>query len=208
MNRVKLALASCAVALLVATPALSQESPWLIRGRLLAVLPDEDATVSPIGGGVDIDNSVVPEVDFTYFFRENWAVELILATTPHEVHHTPTGLDLGKTWLLPPTITLQYHFQPHDPSFRPYVGAGINYTIFFNEGDGAAAGIDVDYDNNFGFALQAGVDFPINEHWSVNVDVKKVFLNTDVTIAPAGITADVDIDPLIIGVGLAYRFSS
>jgi outer membrane protein len=191
-----------------ATTAFAGDSPWQIRGRLLAVVPDESATISPIGGDVDIDDSFVPEIDFTYFFTENWAAELILATTPHDVTHTPTGLDLGETWLLPPTVTVQYHFQPRDPSFRPYVGVGVNYTIFFNEGDDAAAGIDVDYDDNFGFALQAGADFPINERWSVNVDVKKIFLNTDVTIEPIGVRADVDIDPLIIGVGLTYRIGA
>ena len=199
-------IAAACLAAGLATTAQADDSPWQVRARVLGVFPDESASITPIGGGVDIDSSVVPEVDFTYFFSENWAAELILATTPHDVKHTPTNLDLGTTWLLPPTLTLQYHFQPHDPQFRPYVGVGINYTIFFNEGDDAAPGLDVKYDNNFGWALQAGADFPINDCWSVNVDVKKIFLNTDVTIAPLGVRADVDIDPLIVGVGVTYRF--
>ncbi|MBI1239503.1 MAG: outer membrane beta-barrel protein [Alphaproteobacteria bacterium] len=188
-------------------PAAAEDwSPWLIRGRIIGVIPDEDASVAAIGGNVKIDDAVVPELDITYFFTENVAAELILATAPHQVNHTPTNLDLGEAWLLPPTLTLQYHFQPKDPVWRPYIGAGVNYTIFYNV-NGEAPGLDVDYDNAFGFALQAGIDFPINDNWAINVDVKKLWLNTDATLTGAvNTTADVDIDPWIIGVGLAYKF--
>lgn len=182
---------------------------WIIRARALMVEPDEDASISSIGGTVDIDEQYVPELDFTYFFTKNVAAELILATTPHDVTaiNTAAGqVDLGDVWLLPPTLTLQYHFMPHSETFRPYIGAGFNYTHFYNQDSGAANSID--YDDSFGYALQAGFDYGLNENWALNFDVKKVMINTDVTIQSGGstINADVDINPWVFGVGVAYRF--
>lgn len=191
------------IGLLPVNALAENDGPWMVRARVIGVLPDESADIVPIGGDTKIDDTVVPELDFTYFFAKNWAAELILATTPHDVSHTPTGLDLGSVWLLPPTLTLQYHFAPDSKSFRPYVGAGVNYTIFYNVDE--PAGLDIDYGDSFGFALQAGVDFPIGNGWSINADVKKIFINTDVTIAGVA-HADVDIDPWVVGLGVGYRY--
>jgi outer membrane protein len=188
--------------------AAEAKSPWLVRGRAIAVLPDEDATISVLGGNLEIEDQYVPELDITYFFDEHWAAELILAVTPHDITHTPTGLDIGSVWLLPPTVTVQYHFQPDDPDFRPYVGAGVNATFFFGHDDADPAIRDADFDPSVGFALQAGVDIPLDDHWVLNVDVKKVWINTDVDLATTGgpVSADVDINPLIVGVGIGYRW--
>lgn len=197
----------CAIvaSLLLSTAATAEEgSPWMIRLRAIDVIPDESATIVPIGGDTKIDNAVVPEVDFTYFFDKNWAAELIVATTRHDVSHTPTGLDLGSVGVLPPTLTVQYHFAPESRSVRPYIGVGVNYTMFYDSDE--PAGLKVSYKNSFGLALQAGVDFPIDDHWSINVDVKKIYLNTDVKIEPLGVRADVDLDPWVVGVGVGYRF--
>ncbi|MEM6603885.1 MAG: OmpW family protein [Pseudomonadota bacterium] len=186
----------------------TDEKRWIFRARALMVDPDESANIDTIGGSVDIDEQYVPEIDFTYFFTKNVAAELILATTPHDVTaiNTASGqIDLGDVWLLPPTLTLQYHFFP-DNTFRPYVGAGINYTFFYNgDPDGVN---DIDYDDSIGYALQAGFDYGLNENWAINFDVKKVMINSDVTINSGGtiINADVDIDPWIFGLGVAYRF--
>lgn len=202
------ALTASVAAIAVPQAAHAEQGPWLVRGRLLAVLPDEGASVTVLGGDLEIEDQFVPELDITYFFDKHWAVELILAVTPHEITHTPTGLDIGEVWLLPPTLTVQYHFQPDDPDFRPYIGAGVNYTMFFGHDDADPAILDADFDSSVGFALQAGFDIPIDEHWSINVDVKKVWINTDVrldtTLGP--VAADVDINPLIVGVGVAYRW--
>lgn len=184
------------------------EDPWIIRLRAIDVIPDESADIDIIGGTAEISNQVVPELDISYFFSENIAAELILATNPHDVSVTGTTLgdvDLGDVTLLPPTLTLQYHFAPR-ASFRPYVGAGVNYTMFYDNDPGQA--ISVNYDNGFGFALQAGADIPVNETYFFNVDVKKVFLSTDVTVdaGVATVGADVGIDPWIIGVGVGRRF--
>jgi outer membrane protein len=203
----------CALTVSVAALALPQEAqagqgPWMVRGRLLAVLPEEDATVSVLGGDLEIEDQYVPELDITYFLDEHWAAELILAVTPHEITHKPTGLDIGEVWLLPPTVTLQYHFQPDDPDFRPYVGAGVNYTLFFGHDDADPVINKAHFDPSFGFALQAGVDIPLGGNWTLNIDVKKVWINTDVRLDTGigTVRADVDIDPLIVGVGLGYRW--
>lgn len=202
------ALTASVAAIAAPQAAYAEQGPWLVRGRLLAVLPDEGASVTVLGGDLEIEDQFVPELDITYFFDKHWAAELILAVTPHEITHTPTGLDIGEVWLLPPTLTVQYHFQPDDPDFRPYIGAGVNYTMFFGHDDADPAILDADFDSSVGFALQAGFDIPIDEHWSINVDVKKVWINTDVrldtTLGP--VEADVDINPLIVGVGVAYRW--
>jgi len=183
--------------------ARAEDSPWLIRARVVTVVPDESASVTGLGGSVDIDTSVIPEIDITYFFAENWAAELVLGTSNHEVTATPSNIDLGDVWLLPPTLTLQYHFTPK-AQFRPYIGAGVNYTIFYGADKGGVASIE--YDNAFGFALQGGMDYDLGNNWVFNVDVKKIWLSTDVSINGGAITADVDIDPWFFGTGIGYRF--
>lgn len=190
--------------------AKADQGPWMVRGRAITILPFESAKVSaPLGGDVRINNQVMPEVDITYFFHKRWSAELILAVSQHEIKHVPTGINLGKTLVLPPTVTVQYHLDPDSKSFRPYIGAGLNYTKFFDQGDADPVVKKVKLKDSIGFALQAGFDIPINERWTFNVDVKKVWMNTKAridTTLPATLTADVDVDPLIVGVGFGYRW--
>lgn len=205
-----------ALTALVSTAALSTASAedagfktksagdFVVRARGLYVAPNESASLSA-GGDVDVSNDTVPELDFSYFATDNIAFELIAATTRHKVHWTPTGTNLGKVSLLPPTLTVQYHFMPK-ARFSPYLGAGLNYTFFYNE-DAPGGGVtSVDYDNHIGYALQAGADYAISGPWSVNVDVKKIFLRTNVSVNGGAITGKVDLDPWIVGVGVGYRF--
>ena len=192
-------------ALSLSSPAMAADDfkagDWMLRARALGVVPNESGHVSN-GDTVSIDNSVVPELDVSYFFTPNVSAELIAAVTPHNVK-TSSGIDAGSSWLLPPTLTLQYHFtQMH--SIKPYVGAGVNYTHFFNADAGALN--SVKYDDSFGGALQAGVDIPIKDNWYANIDVKKVFINTTAKFRPSGVRADVNIDPWLIGVGIGYKF--
>jgi outer membrane protein len=198
-------LLSTVAALALSSPAFAADDfkagDFLIRARALGVVPDESGRVSN-GDSVSINNSVVPELDFTYFFTPNISAELIAAVTPHDVK-TSSGIDAGSSWLLPPTLTLQYHFTQID-SIKPYVGAGVNYTHFFNADAGALN--SVKYDDSFGGALQVGVDVPIKDNWYFNVDVKKVFISTTAKFSPSGVRADVDIDPWLIGVGFGYKF--
>lgn len=189
----------------------AQNSGLQARFRVISVVPSESATIEAINGDVSISTSVVPELDFTYFFNNNWAAELILGTTRHNVEAVGTDvgdIDLGKVWLLPPTLSLQYHFSTGN--FKPYLGAGVNMTLFYGVDDGPTAD-EVSYDTAFGFGAQAGFDYMLNEKWFFNIDIKKLFLSTDVTVdattaLDATVGADVDINPLIIGAGIGMKF--
>lgn len=212
-------------ALVGAASACAEDNPWMVRGRVLAVLPDESADLSVAGaalvGDVDIGDQYVPELDITYFFNDNIAAELILAVTPHDVDAvsvtvpgalTDATVDLGDVWLLPPTLTLQYHFNTGG-QFKPYIGAGVNATFFFNEDEGSVAD-GIDYDPSFGPAIQAGFDYDLDGvpgGWAFNADIKKIWINTDVTVdfstaLGATVNADVDINPTVVGIGLGYKF--
>ncbi len=190
---------------------------WMIRARGIGVIPDEDSNNWVVDGTPDadaalsIDDAIVPELDISYFFTKNIALELILAVTPHTIDGKGSisgNGEIGDVWLLPPTLTLQYHVDMG--AFKPYLGAGVNYTVFFGE-DAGPNYSNLDLDNNFGWALQAGFDYHLQDNWFFNVDVKKLWLDTDTSVNLDGtgkVTADVDIDPWIVGVGLGYKFGA
>ena len=141
-------------------------------------------------------------MDVTYFFTKNIAAELIAATAEHTI--SAGGNTLGDAWILPPTLTLQYHFQP-DEKFSPYVGAGLNYSMFYGEDD-AAGFNNLDVDGGIGYAVQAGFDYWLNDNWGVNADIKYVDLNVDVRVNNSLSADDVKLDPVIVGIGTSYRF--
>lgn len=207
----QLAAAGLALAFLAIGPisdAIAQDSPWLVRLRGIAVIPDESSTVTVIRGQVDVETDIVPELDISYFLTPNIAAELILATTTHDAKDkgsTLGNVDLGQISLLPPILTLQYHFMP-EGKFRPYAGAGINYTVFYDATAPGGTVTAIEYEDAFGYALQAGIDVSLNERWAVNFDIKKLFIETDVKINNGAINADLALDPWIAGMGLAYRF--
>jgi outer membrane protein len=178
---------------------------WMVRGRAIGILPDESSSISPIGGSADFSDEVVPEVDFSYFFTDNIAAELILATAKHDAKDRLASgdIDVGSAWVLPPTLTLQYHFTGLTWA-KPYIGAGINYTMYLAEDGGSQDSLKID--NAFGVALQAGVDVPVDDRWSWNLDVKKLYVDADAKWNGGAITGDIDLDPWIIGVGVGYRF--
>ena len=197
-------------------PIYDVPSPWQVRVRGLAVFAGDKADLT-IGGApvvgekVGISTSVVPELDITYFFTKNIAAELILGVTPHTATAKGSLAGVGKigsTTLLPPTLTLQYHFDNFG-AFKPYVGAGVNYTFFLDEKEkGAFTGFGLK--NTFGAALQIGFDYMIDRHWGWNVDVKKLYLRPEVKASlgavPGQVAGKVNLDPLIVGTGVTYRF--
>ena len=212
MNNIRMIGLVLAAAMICASGAASAKDAGdlLVRLRGIGVLPDESGTTN-IGGDVDIGNAYVPELDFTYFFTSNIAAELILATARHDVKVKDSAVgnvDLGSVYLLPPTLTLQYHFFTDKP-VSPYVGAGVNYTIFYGVDEpGGGLISDVDYDNEFGWVLQAGLDFAITDRWSFNLDAKKLFLPANVKVNGGAVKSrNADIDPWIVGFGFGYRFS-
>uniref|UniRef100_UPI00404AA6ED OmpW/AlkL family protein n=1 Tax=Flavobacterium sp. TaxID=239 RepID=UPI00404AA6ED len=214
----KIVFALMAMSLMNVTFMSAQEAvskgDLLVRLRGVGVVPSESSKVGIIGGDVTLSNAFIPELDFTYFFTDHIAAELILGTAKHDVgvvNSAAGNVDLGSVWLLPPTLTAQYHFYTSDEKvFKPYVGAGLNYTLFYNEKSGDVAGIS--YDNALGYAVQLGFDLMISDKFFINVDAKRLFLNTDVTVdasnlAPGlSIPAEVDIDPWLLGFGIGMKF--
>jgi len=219
-------IASLVMGLLLVGTLTAQEKStedfkkWQMRFRIVNVSPNESATIQTIGGDIAISNRVIPELDFTYFFTENFSLELVLGTSKHTVNTVGSDLtavagpasanvDLGTVWLLPPTLTAQYHFKYGD--FRPYVGAGINYTLFYNVDAGSTIK-NVSYDNAVGVAFQAGLDYDLTNKWFLNIDAKYMLLSTDVTVDASNlatglsIPAQVDINPLLLGFGVGMRF--
>jgi outer membrane protein len=207
---------------LTPTPLTAHEAgDWLIRGRIIAITPDDSSNTVTLSGGsvgskVGVDNDLVPEIDLTYMFTRNWGVELILASSEHDVKAKGSLGSLGniiEARTLPPTLTLQYHFMP-DSRYQPYVGIGVNYTLFFNEDTSsrlkAALGprASADLDPSIGPALQIGMDIAVDSNWFMNFDVKYIDMETDASISTSAgkVKVNVDIDPWIYGIGIGRRF--
>jgi len=221
-------LAAIAVTLLTSTSAIAtQKGDWLVRARIIDIIPNvssgeiTDMSGTPVSppSGIDVDSALTLDIDISYFFTNNFAVELLLAIpATHDV--TATGSlsslgQIGEVTVLPPALIAQYHFMPNN-NIRPYAGAGLGYIFFFDEsttssltnGLGASStGLDVD--NTADFLVQAGVDIDLKNNWFVNFDVKYFWINTTATIKADGADAakvDFDLDPLVLGVGGGYRF--
>ena len=181
-----------------------EQSPWQVRVRALGVITRDDGNVDQIpGSNLSSSDSLVPELDISYFFTDNIAAELILGTTRSTIDVDGVG-EAGKTWLLPPTLTLQYHFTDFG-AFKPYIGAGINYTMFYEQ-KGTTVLSNMDVEDTFGAALQVGFDYMIDDHWGVNFDVKKLFLRPEWSANGGTLTGKAKLDPWLIGTGLTYRF--
>lgn len=207
-----LILAAGALALAGTASAQDLLHNFQFKVGVSGILPDESATISTIGGTVDISDEYVPSLQIEYFFTDNISAELLCCMARHDVKAVGTTLgtvNLGKVSHFPPTLTLKYRWTDFG-AFQPYVGAGANYTRFFDEELPSGGPVTaIHYDSSFGGALQAGFDYKFDDHWSVNVDVRKIWINSDVTLqaGPATtINADVDINPLVVTVATGYRF--
>ncbi len=193
-------------------PAVGKQAGTLmIRVRAIGVIPeDNSSSISAIGGRVSTTAQPAPEIDFSWFFTDNIAAELIVATTRHTITGEGTAVgrvDVGSTWVLPPTLTLQYHFMPRQ-QFSPYVGVGLNASLFYSTHPAGGTVTGLSMNNSWGPAIQAGFDYNFAGHWFANLDVKQIFLNTAAHISTpiGGIKAKTALDPLVIGAGIGYRF--
>jgi outer membrane protein len=204
-KKISFALAALtAIATLGAAPAASAQAAGdlMVRGRLVNIDPANQDNIPSLD--VSVSNKVIPEVDFTYFLSPSLSAELIL-TYPQKHNVSANGSAVGTLKHLPPTLTLQYRFNDLGlGAFTPYVGAGLNYTRFSSVNLGGGT-LSVDK-NSFGLALQAGVDYAIDKNWSVNFDVKKVQIRTDLKDAAGTSLGTLKIDPLLVGVGVGYKF--
>ncbi|NPD68568.1 OmpW family protein [Lichenicola cladoniae] len=181
---------------------------FMVRLRAIGVLPENLSSATSLGGSVHASNQVAPEVDLSYFLTDHLALELIAASTRHEVSASATVLghvDVGSTYVLPPTLTLQYHFMPHG-RFSPYVGAGLTVAWFYDTSPSRPTVAKVGFETTVGPTVQIGADYNLTGHWFLNVDAKQMFLNTRARINGGAIRARTSLDPTVVGVGIGYRF--
>jgi len=202
-QKMKKVLIAAAVGMLVAGQVAAQESPWLVRAR--AVYIETVNQDSGTGFDLNVSNKTIPEVDVSYFFNKNVAAELIL-TVPQEQSVYSNGTRLGSFKHLPPTLLAQYHFTNFN-GYKPYVGAGANFTKISNEQISALGGTNnvTLSENSVGLAFQAGVDIPLTKQVSFNVDIKKVYIKSHVYAAGSDV-GTLKLDPVLVGVGVGYRF--
>lgn len=213
-------LVAAAALFSAATPAFAEAGDVLVRLRGIVVAPNEKSgSVLPAfpGERVSVDNSFMPEVDITYMVADHWGLELIAATTKHSASGrtgaTGTIGKLASTWVLPPTLTVQYHPVKEGP-VRPYVGAGVNYTLFYSEDaskslETAVGKTRVRMSDSVGWAAQAGVDFDIGRNLFLNLDVKYIDIDTtarlDTTAAGTQLVR-INLNPFVFGAGVGMRF--
>ncbi len=185
------------------------------------------------GTNVGVEDAWTLDIDITYMLTDNWGVELLLdPSTKHKVvakgatypalgtvtagavPAVPVGTSLIETRVLPPALIAQYHFMPHE-QIQPYVGLGLNFTLFFDEKatDAAKASLigvnNLKLKNSFGVAAQAGADFMMDGGWFANVDLKYIDISTTATFNSGALgysEAKVDINPWVIGVGVGKSF--
>ena len=203
----KTAIAAALLGSVMSMSAFAQEAvegSWMVRARAVHL---DSSNGDSTGLGLGINNKWLPEVDISYFFNKNFAVELIL-TVPQKQRLSAAGLgQIGSFKHLPPTLTAQYHFTDLG-AFKPYVGAGVNYTrissVHFDPAVVAALNPSVKH-NSFGLALQVGVDIPVAKNMYLNLDVKKVQIRTVVSSFGSKV-GKFKVDPGVVGVGLGWRF--
>lgn len=187
-----------------------EQGDWLVRLRAMEVMPtNHNGRVKPIEAhaSVKVGNSLVPELDISYMWTRNIGTELVLATSRHSITGTKAlhGKKIGRSWVLPPCLVLQYHFCPCS-DFQPYLGVGVNYTLFYDK----HCSIDETHlhlKNSWGVVGQVGFDYMLNQCWFVNFDVKYIQMHTKARLN-GGLNAHVDvgIDPWALSIGIGRVF--
>ncbi len=204
-----------------------QAGDFIVRAGAANVDPNDDSDALALNGNAgtwpgseaEVDDDTQLGITFTYMLKEHWGVGLLAATPfDHDIEAdlgNGTKLDAGSTKHLPPTLTLQYFPMAADSRFQPYVGAGINYTNFFEEDvdselEAALGGHStLELDDSWGVAFQVGMDYMINEHWLVNASIWYLDIDTEAKIKSVSgniVKTDVDIDPMVYMVGIGYKF--
>lgn len=189
---------------LILTPALAAESsPWLLRVGAHEISPrSSNGTVA--GATLDVDSRLGATFNVAYFLTRHWAVD-VLAALPFEHDLSLNGSKVGSTKHLPPTVSVQYHFMPQS-GFSPYVGAGINYTTFWEDKlDNSPAALDIE--DSWGLAAQLGLDIKLDlaGHWRLGMDLRYIDIDAKVKVGGAD-AGTARIDPLAYGMNLGYRF--
>ncbi|MBT8633458.1 OmpW family protein [Polynucleobacter paneuropaeus] len=210
----KIRLVVLAMTLAALTPIYSQaqsmetDNPWMLRVRAVDLLWQNGQSNVVQADNVKATNQVIPEFDISYFFTKNISTELVL-TYPQQVSITygQGNASAGKISALPPSLLLQYHFTDLG-AFIPYVGAGINYTIFGNRQNFPALGNGVQVDqSSVGFVAQIGGDYMLDKNWGLNIDLKYATMSTNVTAVSGGANlGKLTLNPFMPAVGVTYKF--
>ena len=191
---------------------------WILRVGAATVAPDADSdTVPGLGVTVDVDDNTQLGLIGTYMATEQFGIELLAATPfSHDIDVNEVNAQAGETKHLPPTLSIQWYPRGGKSGWQPYVGVGVNYTYFFDEEadsdlEGIVGKADLDLDDSFGLSASAGVDIPFGEHWAFNAGIWYIDIDTtaEVTLREADnakVKFDVDIDPWVYNIGIAYKF--
>jgi outer membrane protein len=201
---------------MILVPSVTNAGEWVVRLRAINISPNESSgQIGDTGSEVAVDSATVPEVDITYMMSPNFGLELIAAVADHDLAAAGgalNGADLGTVSILPPTLVLQWHPFPGG-LFDFYVGAGVNYTNFYDyDLSETLASIDVTdigFDSSFGLAGDVGLSVFFGDHFHLNGDIKYIQISTDAEIRTAdGVldTVSVDIDPWVFGLGVGWKF--
>jgi outer membrane protein len=212
MRRIALILVVC----MILAPAVTSAGDWVLRLRAINISPNESsAKIGDTGSEVAVDSATVPEVDLTYMFTKRLGVEVVAAVADHDLSASGgalSGADLGTVSLLPPTVVAQFHPFPGG-LFDFYVGAGVNFTTFYDydlSGTLADIGVtDIEFDDSFGLAGDVGLSIYFGDHLHINGDIKYIQISTDAKIRVGSDTLDtvsVDIDPWVFGLGVGWKF--
>ena len=177
-------------------------SPWMMFVRAVEMSPaNQSSGAVGAGNAIHVESKVIPDISFRYSFTPNVAAELLL-TVPQQHTVKLNGVDIGSFKHLPPTLFAQYHFMP-DSNFNPYVGAGINYTLIMDDHLlGGAAKLD---NSSWGAAAQIGFDYKVATNSYLSVDLKKIYIGSDVKVGGATV-AKVKVDPVLFGIGYGFKF--
>lgn len=203
MKRQLIALAALAATLSPFAAQAQDQGDWIVRARAVSLTSENDDST---GLDLSVNDKVIPEVDISYFINPNFALELIL-TYPQKHDVKSAGAKIGSLKHLPPTLTAQYHFTQLG-GWRPYVGLGLNYThlsdVQFNSDVDAALQPSLKKDS-FGWAAQLGADIPMGGGWLLNLDVKKVQIQTEVS-SFGNKVGDFKVNPWLASIGFGKRF--
>ena len=204
MKKTLLAVAALCALTSGAAMAQQQDGKWQVRVRAVNMDFNNGGAAHAHAANVNVADKTIPELDISYYFTPNIAAELILSY-PQKLDVKSGAAKIGTLKALPPTLLAQYHFTNFG-AFKPYVGAGINYTRFSSVKDTAGNGWDVK-SSSWGGALQVGFDYALDQNWSLNFDVKKLYMDTNVTVGNGATNVGkLKLDPVLVGVGVGYRF--
>ena len=204
MKRLVLTLVLLTAAVSYAQAANNREAgQWIARAGFGAVLPDGDGlTISGVGT-VEADDAYSLTLTGAYMITNQFAVELLASYFwTHDIELD--GAKIGETKQLPPTLSVQWH-TPSLGALQPYLGLGVNYTLFFSEKVDPGVGDNLSLDNSIGIAAQIGFDYDINENWLVNLDLRWIDIETDAKLDGADL-GTVEIDPYVVSVNVGYKF--